>query len=85
MCAVRPATLYGRGEDTHFPRTVLLFEVGEPRVKIDWIYVDNLELALILQARTSRQPYFVFDDKRINSAVLCLMGIILCQIVLCII
>ncbi|KAH0932619.1 hypothetical protein HID58_009736 [Brassica napus] len=54
-CAVRPAAIYGPGEDRHLPRIVnlakmglLLFKTGEPSVKTDWIYVENLVLAIIL-------------------------------------
>ncbi|KAH0889440.1 hypothetical protein HID58_051869 [Brassica napus] len=54
-CAVRPAAIYGPGEDRHLPRIVnlakmglLLFKTGERSVKTDWIYVENLVLAIIL-------------------------------------
>ena len=54
-CAIRPPAIYGPGEDRHFPRTVkaaqlglLLFKVGDPTTKTDWLYVDNLVLALVL-------------------------------------
>lgn len=81
-CAVRPAAIYGPGEERHLPRIVSLaklglvpFKIGEPSVKTDWIYVDNLVLALILASMgllddipgqkgrpiASGQPYFVSD------------------------
>ncbi|KAK0576814.1 hypothetical protein LWI29_023709 [Acer saccharum] len=54
-CAVRPAAIYGPGEERHLPRLVLMaklglfpFLIGEASVKSDWIYVDNLVHALIL-------------------------------------
>lgn len=54
-CAIRPAAIYGPGEERHLPRIVsmaklglLLFKIGDSSVKSDWIYVDNLVLALIL-------------------------------------
>ncbi|KAL6317312.1 hypothetical protein AAG906_030065 [Vitis piasezkii] len=54
-CAVRPAAIYGPGEDRHFPRIISLaklgvlpFTIGEANVKGDWIYVDNLVHAQIL-------------------------------------
>lgn len=54
-CAIRPAAIYGPGEERHLPRIVFLaklgllpFVIGESSVKSDWIYVDNLVLALIL-------------------------------------
>lgn len=54
-CAVRPAAIYGPGEDRHLPRIISLaklgvlpFTIGEASVKGDWIYIDNLVHALIL-------------------------------------
>ncbi|KAL5778418.1 hypothetical protein ACOSP7_011344 [Xanthoceras sorbifolium] len=87
-CAVRPAAIYGPGEERHFPRIVsmaklglLPFRIGEPSVKTDWIYVDNLVLALILASMgllddipgksgrpiAAGQPYFVSDGDPVNS------------------
>lgn len=81
-CAIRPAAIYGPGEDRHLPRIVNLaklglafFKIGGPSVKTDWIYVENLVLAIILASmgllddipgREGRpvaagQPYFVCD------------------------
>lgn len=83
-CAVRPAAIYGPGEERHLPRIVSLakkgllsFKVGDASVKTDWIYVDNLVLALILASMgllddipgkekhpvAAGQPYFVSDGK----------------------
>jgi nucleoside-diphosphate-sugar epimerase len=83
-CAVRPAAIYGPGEERHLPRIVSLtklglvpFKIGEASVKSDWIYVDNLVLALILASMgllddipgkegcpvAAGQPYFVSDGK----------------------
>ncbi|GMH30730.1 hypothetical protein Nepgr_032573 [Nepenthes gracilis] len=54
-CSIRPAAIYGPGEERHLPRIVhyaelglLLFKIGETGVKTDWIYVDNLIRALLL-------------------------------------
>ncbi|XP_021717777.1 short-chain dehydrogenase/reductase family 42E member 1-like [Chenopodium quinoa] len=54
-CAVRPASIYGPGEDNIFPRIVncaklgmLLFKIGNASVKTDWVYVDNLVSGLLL-------------------------------------
>ncbi|KAK8962554.1 hypothetical protein KSP40_PGU007927 [Platanthera guangdongensis] len=54
-CAIRPAAIYGPGEQRHFPRILSLaqmglafFKVGDDSVKTDWVYMDNLVLALIL-------------------------------------
>ncbi|KAK2660974.1 hypothetical protein Ddye_007507 [Dipteronia dyeriana] len=87
-CAVRPAAIYGPGEERHLPRLVSLaklglfpFLIGEASVKADWIYVDNLVLALILASMgllddipgksgrpiAAGQPYFVSDGCPINS------------------
>ena len=52
---MRPAAIYGPGEERHLPRIVtlaklglFLFRIGNQNVKSDWVYVDNLVLALIL-------------------------------------
>ncbi|XP_010686662.2 uncharacterized protein LOC104900829 [Beta vulgaris subsp. vulgaris] len=87
-CAVRPAAIYGPGEERHFPRIVnfaklglLLFKVGDPKVKSDWVYVDNLVLALLLASMgllddipgreghpvAAGQSYFISDGCPINS------------------
>lgn len=87
-CAVRPAAIYGPGEERHLPRILslakngfLLFKVGQPNVKTDWIYVDNLVLALILasmgllhglsreksQPVAAGKPYFVSDGSPVNT------------------
>ncbi|CAH8310797.1 unnamed protein product [Eruca vesicaria subsp. sativa] len=87
-CAVRPAAIYGPGEDRHLPRIVnlakmglLLFKTGEASVKTDWIYVENLVLAIILASMgllddipgregvpvAAGQPYFVSDGSPVNT------------------
>ncbi|EXB56270.1 Short-chain dehydrogenase/reductase family 42E member 1 [Morus notabilis] len=87
-CAVRPAAIYGPGEERHFPRIVSLaklgllpFKIGDSSVKGDWIYVDNLVLALILASMgllddipdkerrliAAGQAYFVSDGSPVNS------------------
>ncbi|CAD5320265.1 unnamed protein product [Arabidopsis thaliana] len=87
-CAIRPAAIYGPGEDRHLPRIVTLtklglalFKIGEPSVKSDWIYVENLVLAIILasmgllddipgregQPVAAGQPYFVSDGYPVNT------------------
>ncbi|CAD6258099.1 unnamed protein product [Miscanthus lutarioriparius] len=54
-CVIRPAAIYGPGEERHLPRILSLaklglvfFKIGGPDVKTDWVYIDNLVLALIL-------------------------------------
>ncbi|KAF4370473.1 hypothetical protein CsatB_007914 [Cannabis sativa] len=87
-CAIRPAAIYGPGEERHFPRIVSLaklgllpFKIGDPSVKTDWIYIDNLVLALILASMgllddipekerrlvAAGQPYFVSDGSPVNT------------------
>ncbi|KAA8514743.1 hypothetical protein F0562_017922 [Nyssa sinensis] len=87
-CAVRPAAIYGPGEERHLPRIINLtklgllpFKIGEASVKTDWVYVDNLVLALILASmgllddtpRNGRHPiaagqsYFISDGSPVNT------------------
>ncbi|KAJ7958008.1 short-chain dehydrogenase/reductase family 42E member 1 [Quillaja saponaria] len=87
-CAVRPAAIYGPGEDRHLPRLIslaksglLLFNIGDRSVKTDWVYVDNLVLALILASMgllddipgqrkhpvAAGQAYFISDGYPVNS------------------
>lgn len=83
-CAVRPALVYGPGGLKHVQRLVSLaklgllhFKIGGENVKTDWIYVENLVLALLLasmgllddipgregQPVAAGQAYFVSDGK----------------------
>ena len=92
-CAIRPAAIYGPGEQRHLPRIVNLaklgllpFKIGEANVKSDWVYVDNLVLALIMasmgllddipgrgsQPVAAGQPYFISDGELYCSAHTCL-------------
>ncbi|KAI4317056.1 hypothetical protein L6164_024967 [Bauhinia variegata] len=87
-CAVRPAAIYGPGEERHLPRIItlaklglLLFRIGDQSVKSDWVYVDNLVLALILASMglldcnpekgkhhiAAGQAYFISDGSPVNS------------------
>ncbi|KAK7292888.1 hypothetical protein RJT34_15743 [Clitoria ternatea] len=81
-CAIRPAAIYGPGEDRHLPRIVtmaklglLLFRIGDQTVKSDWLFVDNLVLALILASMgllddnpvAAGQAYFISDGAPVNS------------------
>jgi nucleoside-diphosphate-sugar epimerase len=87
-CAIRPAAIYGPGEERHFPRIITLaklgllpFRIGEVSVKTDWVYVDNLVVALILasmallddipgkqgQPMAAGQPYFISDGSPVNT------------------
>ena len=81
-CAIRPAAIYGPGEERHLPRIIsnaelglLLFRIGDANVKTDWVYIDNLVLALIMASMgllddlpgkeghpvAAGQPYFISD------------------------
>lgn len=83
-CAIRPAAIYGPGEERHLPRIVKLaklgllpFKIGEMNVKSDWVYVDNIVLALLLASMgllddipgregppvAAGQAYFISDGK----------------------
>ncbi|XP_020583959.1 short-chain dehydrogenase/reductase family 42E member 1 [Phalaenopsis equestris] len=87
-CAIRPAAIYGPGEERHFPRILFLaqmglafFKVGDSSVKTDWVYVDNLVLALILASMgllddipgrkghpiAAGQAYFISDGSPVNT------------------
>ncbi|XP_058070387.1 uncharacterized protein LOC131219326 [Magnolia sinica] len=87
-CAIRPAAIYGPGEERHLPRIISLakmglsaFKIGDAHVKTDWVYVDNLVLALILASMglldnipgkegrpiAAGQPYFISDGSPINT------------------
>ncbi|KAI3921922.1 hypothetical protein MKX01_005611 [Papaver californicum] len=87
-CVIRPAAIYGPGEERHLPRIIslaklglLAYQVGGPTVKSDWVYVDNLVLALILASMglldnipgregtpvAAGQPYFICDGSPVNT------------------
>ncbi|KAK6257323.1 hypothetical protein QUC31_000782 [Theobroma cacao] len=86
-CVIRPAAIYGPGEERHLPRIVSLaklglvpFKIGDANVKSDWVYVDNLVLALLLASMgllddipgqegpvAAGQPYFISDGSPINT------------------
>ncbi|MED6206444.1 hypothetical protein PIB30_026651 [Stylosanthes scabra] len=87
-CALRPAAIYGPGEDRHLPRIIsmaklglVLFRIGHHTVKSDWVFVDNLVLALILASmglleegkgkgklpNAAGQAYFISDGSPVNT------------------
>ncbi|KAH6768287.1 Rossmann-fold superfamily protein [Perilla frutescens var. frutescens] len=87
-CAIRPAAIYGPGEERHLPRIIQLaklgllpFKIGEMNVKSDWIYVDNIVLAMLLASMgllddipgrvglpvAAGQAYFISDGCPVNS------------------
>lgn len=76
--AIRPAAIYGDGEERHLPRIIksaqqglLFFAVGHENVLCDWVYADNLVHALVLAEKSlpehSGQAYFISDDKPVNN------------------
>ncbi|KAK1288724.1 3beta-hydroxysteroid-dehydrogenase/decarboxylase isoform 2 [Acorus calamus] len=87
-CAIRPAAIYGPGEERHLPRIISLakmglctFKIGKANVKTDWVYIDNLVLALLLASMgllddipgtegkpvAAGQSYFISDGSPINT------------------
>jgi nucleoside-diphosphate-sugar epimerase len=54
-CAIRPAAIYGEGEQRHFPRLIkhidsglFMFRIG--RAIVDWVHVENLVSSYLLCA-----------------------------------
>jgi len=57
-CALRPAAIYGEGEERHLPRIVnymqrglFCFLIGSCDSKVEFVYIDNLVLAHVLAAK----------------------------------
>ncbi|XP_040897450.1 short-chain dehydrogenase/reductase family 42E member 1 [Toxotes jaculatrix] len=82
-CALRPAGIYGPGEQRHLPRIVgyiekgiFRFVYGKPSSLVEFVHVDNLVLshelaaeALTLekQHRSAGQAYFISDGRPVNN------------------
>ncbi|XP_036849778.2 short-chain dehydrogenase/reductase family 42E member 1 [Manis javanica] len=82
-CALRPAGIYGPGEQRHLPRIVSYIErglfkfvYGDPRSLVEFVHVDNLVQAHILASEAlkadkghiaSGQPYFISDGRPVNN------------------
>lgn len=82
-CALRPAGIYGPGEQRHLPRIVSYIEkgifrfvYGKPTSLVEFVHVDNLVSAheLAAQALTSEKPhcsagqaYFISDGRPVNN------------------
>ncbi|XP_060644407.2 short-chain dehydrogenase/reductase family 42E member 1 [Anolis sagrei] len=82
-CALRPAGIYGPGEQRHLPRIVryvergwFRFVYGDPKSQVDFVHVDNLVQAHILAAealgpskahRAAGQAYFISDGRPVNN------------------
>ncbi|XP_015351507.1 short-chain dehydrogenase/reductase family 42E member 1 [Marmota marmota marmota] len=82
-CALRPAGIYGPGEQRHLPRIVSYIErglfrfvYGDPRSLVEFVHVDNLVQAHILASEAlkadkghiaSGQSYFISDGQPVNN------------------
>eukprot|EP00808_Paulinella_micropora_P018308 g10247.t1 len=79
-CALRAAAIYGPDEVRHLPRITRLaalgltrVAIGEPGVRSDWLYVDNLVHAMLLAAGALHRgsacgtAYFINDNHPVNS------------------
>ncbi|XP_068173616.1 short-chain dehydrogenase/reductase family 42E member 1 [Antennarius striatus] len=82
-CALRPAGIYGPGEQRHLPRIVgyiekgiFKFVYGEANSLVEFVHVDNLVSAHELAAkaltsqqqhRSAGQPYFISDGRPVNN------------------
>ncbi|XP_035508312.1 short-chain dehydrogenase/reductase family 42E member 1 [Morone saxatilis] len=82
-CALRPAGIYGPGEQRHLPRIVgyiekgiFKFVYGEPSSLVEFVHVDNLVSAHELAAealtseqqhRSAGQAYFISDGRPVNN------------------
>lgn len=82
-CALRPAGIYGPGEQRHLPRVVGYIEMGifkfvygKPSSLVEFVHVDNLVSAHELAAeglttkcqhRSAGQAYFISDGRPVNN------------------
>ncbi|XP_034041865.1 short-chain dehydrogenase/reductase family 42E member 1 [Thalassophryne amazonica] len=82
-CALRPAGIYGPGEQRHLPRIVSYIEkgifrfvYGTPGSLVEFVHVENLvfahelaakALTLEKQHRSAGQTYFISDGRPVNN------------------
>lgn len=82
-CALRPAGIYGPGEQRHLPRIVSYIErglfkfvYGDPLSLVEFVHVDNLVQAHILAFEALKatkkhiaagQAYFISDGRPVNN------------------
>ncbi|XP_062860951.1 short-chain dehydrogenase/reductase family 42E member 1 [Trichomycterus rosablanca] len=82
-CALRPAGIYGPGEQRHLPRIVRMIErglfkfvYGDPDSLVEFVHIDNLVSAHVLAAealtegrqhRAAGQAYFISDGRPVNN------------------
>ncbi|KAL7870218.1 hypothetical protein SRHO_G00077150 [Serrasalmus rhombeus] len=82
-CALRPAGIYGPGEERHLPRIVgyienglFKFVYGDPDSLVEFVHVDNLVSAHVLAAEAltekrqhcaAGQAYFISDGRPVNN------------------
>ncbi|XP_063802029.1 short-chain dehydrogenase/reductase family 42E member 1 isoform X2 [Pseudophryne corroboree] len=82
-CALRPAGIYGPGEQRHLPRIINTLELGlfkflygDPHNLVQFVHVDNLVSAHTLAAEgltderrhvAAGQPYFIADGEPVDN------------------
>ncbi|XP_030622006.1 short-chain dehydrogenase/reductase family 42E member 1 [Chanos chanos] len=82
-CALRPAGIYGPGEQRHLPRIVgyiergiFKFVYGKPSSLVEFVHVDNLVSSHVLAAEAltqerqcvaAGQAYFISDGRPVNN------------------
>lgn len=82
-CSLRPAGIYGPGEERHLPRIVKYIEkgffrfvYGDPESLVEFVHVNNLVSAHELAAealtdkrhhRAAGQAYFISDSQPVNN------------------
>ncbi|KAM6352938.1 short-chain dehydrogenase/reductase family 42E member 1 isoform 1-T1 [Alca torda] len=82
-CALRPAGIYGPGEQRHLPRIVSYIErglfkfvYGDPLSLVEFVHVDNLVQAHMLASEALKankkhiaagQAYFISDGRPVNN------------------
>ncbi|NXI60749.1 D42E1 reductase, partial [Chloroceryle aenea] len=82
-CALRPAGIYGPGEQRHLPRIISYIErglfkfvYGDPCSLVEFVHVDNLVQAHILASEALKanknyiaagQAYFISDGRPVNN------------------
>nr|XP_044997837.1 short-chain dehydrogenase/reductase family 42E member 1 isoform X2 [Jaculus jaculus]XP_044997838.1 short-chain dehydrogenase/reductase family 42E member 1 isoform X2 [Jaculus jaculus]XP_044997839.1 short-chain dehydrogenase/reductase family 42E member 1 isoform X2 [Jaculus jaculus]XP_044997840.1 short-chain dehydrogenase/reductase family 42E member 1 isoform X2 [Jaculus jaculus]XP_044997842.1 short-chain dehydrogenase/reductase family 42E member 1 isoform X2 [Jaculus jaculus] len=82
-CALRPAGIYGPGEQRHLPRIVSYIErglfkfvYGDPSSLVEFVHVENLVQAHLLASEAlkadkehiaSGKPYFISDGRPVNN------------------
>eukprot|EP00053_Salpingoeca_punica_P013881 m.125961 g.125961 ORF g.125961 m.125961 type:complete len:392 (-) comp16326_c0_seq1:1649-2824(-) len=81
-CSIRPAAIYGEGEERHMPRIVRMinwglgfFAIGSRSILCDWVYVDNLVHGMLCAAASlaenrdgvSGHAFHIADGQPVNN------------------